>query len=307
LTPADVAEAFAPVIYQDVADGPWNDPAMRRLDLLATVDFDGTMDPTDSVEHVEDHALPGAVYWDAVETETHWFLLYAFFHPVDWNELGFIDHENDMEHAWLVVEKHADGTLTLLAAHTQAHGEFFAWSDAALSGNYALEEEGLSMDGDHLRLFIESHGHGPAMCGFAGGLPFTEAIDCEPAAEEDLVVYTVADEASEPDVSEGGVVEAGYVLVSAYEALWPLRASIEGEGGEMWDEPFEWAPGRNADADGDNDFPAVDARWGADFESVPRGDDWQRAGHRPGPPLRRDAGPRPPGPRHGRHGWTRHG
>lgn len=266
----EVAEQFAPVIYQDVADGPLNDPGMRRRDLLTTVDFDGTLDPTDSEDNVDDYAMPGGVYYDAVETETHWYLLYSFYHALDWNEFGFTDHENDMEHAWLVVEKELDDSLVVIALHTQAHGETFAWT--TLSGNFPVEAEPIALDGDHPMLFIESHGHGPAMCSFGGGLPYTQEIDCTPASEEDMVIYRVRPGAGIADMVEPGVendvpVEAEYALVRAYDSLWPVRTEIEDEAGDppMWDEPFEYAPGRNGDYSAANDIPVQGGTWGADF------------------------------------------
>lgn len=265
-----VADQFAPVIYQDVADGLFNDADLRRRDLLTTVDFDGTLDPTDSADNLDDYPLPGAVYYDAVETETHWYLLYSLFHALDWDELGFIDHENDMEHVWLLVEKQVDGGLLPVALHTQAHGETFGFTE--LSGNFPAEAEAMALDGDHPLIFVESHGHGPAMCGFAGGLPYTQEIDCSPAADDDLVAYRVrpgagVDQMVEPDVSDSVPVEAEYALVWAYESLWPVRGELEDEGGEppMWDEAFAYVPGRNDDYEEGNDWAVGDGTWGADF------------------------------------------
>lgn len=269
-----VAERFAPVIYQDVADGPWNDPDQRRLDLLTTVDFDGTFDVFDSVDNAQSGEFPlrPAVYYDAVETETHYFLLYSLFHPVDWDTWGLVDHENDMEHAWLVAEKHVDGTVSLLALHVQAHGEFMGYANVALGGNFELSAGGISLEGERPRLFVEAHGHGPASCSSAGGLPYTEAIDCDPPADEDMVVYRVVEGAApadldEPAVADGGVVESGYALVAGFDTLWPLRAGVEGSADPApWDEPFTYAPGRNTDADPANDLAlAALPPFGADF------------------------------------------
>ncbi len=263
IDPQAEAERWSPVIYQDVADGPFNDASLRRRDLLSQVDFDGDWDAFDNAENLDAgvYRLPGTVYYDVVETETHIYIVYAFFHAIDWADIGTIDHENDMEHAWLVIEKHVDGTETLLVAHTQAHGELFGWSDTTLGGTFALSAGGLSMEDEHVRLFIEAHGHGPASCSYAGGLPFTEAINCAPSSSEDLVLYhnlagSVPSDLTEPDVSNGGVVEADYALVPAHDTLWPLRASIDGESPDpvLWDSAFDYVPGRNADLDPANDL-----------------------------------------------------
>jgi len=254
----EAAEQFAPVFYQDVADGAWNDPELRRRDLLAAVNYDGNWDPTDNAENLDDHLLPGIVYYDAVETETSWFLLYSLYHPLDWNSAGWIDHESDMEHVWLYVEKEVDGGLTLRALHTQAHGETFAWTD--LAGGFPVEGVTIDAEGERPRIFVEAHGHGPASCAHGGGLPFTEAIDCDPDDDDDMVIYRVDGPPGEPDVSGGGVVEAGYTLVYGYHALWPYRADAT-----LWNELYSYEPGRNTDGDWYNDL-AIVADLGLEFD-----------------------------------------
>ena len=124
--PLDTALEWAPVLYQDLANGISNDDSKRRRDLLAPVNFDGNWNPYDNVENTDSgaHSLPGSVYFDLVETETHLYLLYSLFHPVDWNTFGSVDHENDMEQVWTVIEKHADGSKSISAVAAQTHGEF---------------------------------------------------------------------------------------------------------------------------------------------------------------------------------------
>lgn len=250
-----IAERFAPVLYQDVADGLTNDPERRRWDFITAVDFDGNLDATDNVENTDSYPLPGVVYYEAVETETHLFLLYSLFHPIDWNDLNLIDHENDLEQVWLVLVKGLDGDPSLRVVHTQAHGQLFAWADDPPGGPFPVSDGGLDLEGDHPRIFVEAHGHGPVSCSHGGGLPFLQAIDCSPSPDEDMVVYRVAPGAAVTDIAEpdtaGAVVEARYALVHGLDALWPYRAYIEGDGVSppLWDQPFTYASGRGLDID----------------------------------------------------------
>jgi hypothetical protein len=270
----ELAAEFAPKIWQDVADGPLNDPDLRRLDLLCAVDFDGDFDAFDSVENARagDDALHPVVYYDVVETETHAFIVYSLFHPVDWADFGTVDHENDMEQLWLVVEKHADGTNSLRVLHAQAHGELLAWSDDPPGGAYPVEAGGIAYDDGHPTVFVEAHGHGPASCTHAGGLPYTEAIDCDPPSSEDFVIYTPDPDAApesipEPDVSNGGLVESTYSLVDAHDVLWPRRAAIDGESSPaLWDQPFEYVGGRASEPAFDQiGFDSAALHLGGDF------------------------------------------
>jgi MYXO-CTERM domain-containing protein len=262
--PLEQAARWAPVLYQDLADGLLNDPANRRRDLIAAVNFDGNYDPFDNAENADSgqHALTGSILYDVVETETHIYLLYSIFHPIDWNTTGIIDHENDMEHVWVIVQKMANGTQEIVAVATQAHGELLAWSDTlpTVTG-FSISPGELTLEGEHPRVFVEPKGHGPALCSFPGGLPLLNPINCNPDADEDLVIYRALqpgepNNLTEPDTS-GALVESGYSLVWGYESIWPLRASLRQDNAEppLWEDPFTWIPTRNTDVDLMNNLP----------------------------------------------------
>jgi len=262
--PSEDAARWAPVFYQDLADGLLNNPSNRRRDLIAAINFDGNYDPFDNAENADSgqHPLTGSILYDVVETETHLYLLYSIFHPIDWNTTGAIDHENDMEHAWVIVQKMADGTREISAVLTQAHGQLMAWSDTLNSASgFSLSAGGLDLEGEHPRVFIEPKGHGPVLCSFPGGLPLLNPVICSPDATEDLVIYRALDPAapstlSEPDTSSG-LAEASYELVWGYETLWPFRTNLRQDNASppLWEDPFTWIPTRNTDADLTNNLP----------------------------------------------------
>lgn len=101
-----LALRWAPVHYQDTASADYD------VDYLSTVDFDGDWDAINNWQHQDDNLawLTGAAYYSVVETSTHWFIIYAFYHPRDWTDLwdpfDLFHHENDMEGALLTVRRH---------------------------------------------------------------------------------------------------------------------------------------------------------------------------------------------------------
>ena len=83
ITDRELAEHYAPVLYQDVADGLFNDPQNYRRDFITRVDFDGDFDATNNIENLNSGVYPllAFVYFDVVETPWHYYIAYSFFHP----------------------------------------------------------------------------------------------------------------------------------------------------------------------------------------------------------------------------------
>src|SRR5690349_24331681 len=94
---ARLAARWAPVHYQDTDSSDYD------ADYLSTVDFDGEWNTLNNWEAQDDSVarLTGAAYYSVVETSTHWFLVYSFYHPRDWEDFADpfeqFTHENDME------------------------------------------------------------------------------------------------------------------------------------------------------------------------------------------------------------------
>lgn len=83
------ARRFAPILRQDVA----RDSDEGSQDWITAFDWDGDWDSDNNWENQGLRRKDGrrvypaeaVVYYSGVETETHAFLLYAFFHPRDWS------------------------------------------------------------------------------------------------------------------------------------------------------------------------------------------------------------------------------
>ncbi|BCJ48762.1 hypothetical protein Asp14428_02370 [Actinoplanes sp. NBRC 14428] len=97
---AQLALRWAPIHYQDV-DATGSHALGGRSDYLTKVDFDGDLNGRNNWDNA---GQPGAsfaahVYYSVVETGSHWYLTYFFFHPRDWIDHPFFEteHENDGE------------------------------------------------------------------------------------------------------------------------------------------------------------------------------------------------------------------
>src|SRR5258708_3299162 len=122
-----VARHYAPVIYQET-----NDPIK---DLYSAFDFDGDWNGANQAENMQCYADPSScntadnpgsrcagqkcpliatVYYTVIETQTHWFVQYLPYHPLDWKVTS--GHENDTESLLAVVAKSGGpfGALQLL-------------------------------------------------------------------------------------------------------------------------------------------------------------------------------------------------
>lgn len=132
LRPADraaLALAWAPIHYQDV-DRNGAHSLGGRADYITRYDFDGDLDLRNNWEHTANPAyrLAAHVYYSVVETNTHWFVTYMFFHPRDWSNTFFdTEHENDAEGVLVCVERDGSKNGRLRAAVTVAHNDFYSY------------------------------------------------------------------------------------------------------------------------------------------------------------------------------------
>jgi hypothetical protein len=124
---AALAKRWAPIHYQDV-DVTGSHALSGRSDYITRVDFDGDWSGTNNWENTSSRALTAHAYQSVVETSSHWYLLYTFFHPRDWSDSIFdTEHENDGEGVLLVVQRDGSEYGNLVGAVTVAHKDFFSF------------------------------------------------------------------------------------------------------------------------------------------------------------------------------------
>jgi len=251
----DLARHYAPIIRQGVAS---------NQDFITAVDFDGDWVGNNNWENQPTGDLAAYVYYSVIETEIHWFLLYALFHPRDYTrdpcEKSEGCHENDMESIQMVVAKDDTPFGKLLAVETLAHSHIYLYTaDRSVGGNFLKVRGSVQLEGSHPVVYVETYGHGI----YAHRkilLPHT-------------VVYRVGEQAEVPESLKDD--DVAYQLVSIYETLWAHRDEI----GPGWafDQPFDYRGHvLPAAIDGD-DFGADRANtpWGYDQaigDTLSRGD-----------------------------------
>lgn len=102
---AELALRYAP-IHQQAVHTRGAHGLGGAADFITRFDFDGDYEGRNNWEHAGDPRFPLAayVYYSVLETGSHWYLTYMFFHPRDWSSTFFeTEHENDAEGVLLVL------------------------------------------------------------------------------------------------------------------------------------------------------------------------------------------------------------
>ncbi|MEO3820638.1 hypothetical protein [Plantactinospora sp. B24E8] len=130
---SQLALRWAPIHYQDV-DATGAHALGGRSDYLTRVDFDGDLNGRNNWDNAarSDASFAAAVYYSVLETSTHWYITYLFFHPRDWIDHPFFEteHENDGEGVLLAIERDGSDYGTLRGAVTVAHSDFYSYAPA---------------------------------------------------------------------------------------------------------------------------------------------------------------------------------
>lgn len=165
----DLVLRWAPVHLQDT-DVTGSHGISGKADYVAAINYDGDWNATNNWNNLSSHAATGHCYYSVVETSTHWFITYAFFHPRDWTDVFFLynvdEHENDLEGYLSVVKK--DGTIhgVLQGIVTVSHSDFFSFvpTGSPLQGNQEDVDGTLSFETyngqPHPVTAQEAKGHG---------------------------------------------------------------------------------------------------------------------------------------------------
>ncbi|MFJ6198215.1 hypothetical protein [Micromonospora sp. NPDC092111] len=219
-TDADLAYRWAPVHYQDTATSNYIG------DYLAPVDYDGDWNTRNNWENLGAYqrGLVGTVYYSVVESPTHWFISYGYFHAQDWKT--FFPHENDMEGLLLTVRKDGTEYGAAEAMVTLAHDNFYSYVPAG--GAYRDGRENIDgtllmqvHDGAaHPTSFQETKGHG---CYNWNGSSFPGG--------DGIVYYPSRSGGKVP--TGGNDRAASYQLVDVFAAggLWARRSDPQTFGG----------------------------------------------------------------------------
>ncbi len=97
-----LAEYHAPVLVQELGKNP-------KVDIPTRYDFDGDEYADNNWVNIEKFDIQPLVYYEVIESKTHYFITYAFYHARDYTNFWFcmprLCHENDLEGGILTVRK----------------------------------------------------------------------------------------------------------------------------------------------------------------------------------------------------------
>jgi hypothetical protein len=219
VTDLELATRWAPIHYQDTDSSDYD------ADYLSKIDFDLEWDTLNNWEHQDDvlSRMAGHVYYSVVETSTHWFVGYGFYHPRDWEDFSdpfsLYTHENDMEGVLLTIRRDGSTYGKFEAMVSVAHTDFYSYvpSGSAFTSGRENVDGTVPMQtyngAAHPTTRQEAKGHGVYAwnsAAFPGG---------------DGVVYYPSGTAEVP--SSGTDSSVGYKLVNIFDAsgLWSRRNS----------------------------------------------------------------------------------
>lgn len=130
-----LALRWAPIHHQDV-NRTGQDALGGRSDFVTAIDYDGDWDTRNNWRNLPGAPAKAVAYYSVVSTDTHWYVVYAFYHPRDW--CGYVlcrlaaHHENDLEGLLAIVrrpERFApDDFGALQGVVTVFHLDFFAYT-----------------------------------------------------------------------------------------------------------------------------------------------------------------------------------
>ena len=219
----DLAFHHAPVHYQDV-DRTGSHGLSGKADFVTKVDFDGDLIATNNWNNIANGNadVRAYAYFSVVETSTHYFIIYAFFHPRDWTDNWFLyywdEHENDLEGILTIVEK--DGSLhgKALGIVTVFHSDFYSFRSAdsgLVNGNETIDGTLTTINHNGIFRFktaAEAKGHG-----------IKAHSKLQPGGSDYVVYYPTLNAAESPiDIYDRNV---GYQLIDLFETngLWDQR------------------------------------------------------------------------------------
>jgi len=207
-----LAERYAPFVAQET----WFD---IRADYLHRFDYDGDWDGDNNWDNLEKGSPQGYVYYAAVETSTHWFLTYNFFHPRDYSDncITGTCHENDNEGVIVAVKKNGTEFGRLEIMETLAHNNVYTYTNRRDLRSKLHNVDGPLevFDQTHPIVFLEAGGHGAL-----GGGDRKSFFDAKRMKwkQNTGITYKYT---GEPGIPKGSVdKEIGYELLPIYEHWW---------------------------------------------------------------------------------------
>jgi hypothetical protein len=232
-----LVEHWAPHVAQET----WFD---WRADALRRFDYDGDWEGNNNWENLLDGSSQAYVYYAVIESETHWFLIYNFFHARDYSDncIAGTCHENDNEGIVMTVRKGNGEFGQLEALESLAHNNVYSYTadNRIRNGAHSIEGKIVLHDGSHPVVFLEAGGHGAL-----GGGDKKSFYD----GEQDRwrqgtgITYSYQGHADRPRF--GMDRDVGYELLPIYDHWWTRAQDRKGKAFSAFYryQPFGGRPG----------------------------------------------------------------
>lgn len=143
-----LALRWAPIHIQNICPNG-KDGLKGRADFVTAANFDGDWKMDNNWANLSDTSadLSAYAYYSIVQTQTHWYINYGFFHPRDWSNKpiikAFDTHENDLEGELTIIKRptiYSDTAFgDFLGMITVYHSGFYAFSNILKSNNVPVK------------------------------------------------------------------------------------------------------------------------------------------------------------------------
>jgi hypothetical protein len=228
-----LAEHWSPYVAQET----WFD---WKADALCRFDYDQDFDGSNNWDNLGKGSSQAYVYYAAMETSTHWFLTYNFFHARDYSDncIAGTCHENDNEGIFLTIRKDGSPFGKLEAMETLAHNMVYSYTNdpAIRNGAHNVEGPVKFWQGTHPVVFLEAGGHGAL--GGNDKKSFFNA-DTFQWRQNTGITYVFRGVPERPRFAMD--TEVGYELLSIEEHWWP-KATDKRAGDKMFSAWYAYAP-----------------------------------------------------------------
>jgi hypothetical protein len=152
-TQIEILQYWAPQVYQDTRnDTDLGYRFYESADMIVRVNFDGDWFATNNWENTPRNgdysAMTGYAYASFVETETHYYLGYQYYHSMDDAIIEADRHENDLEDVYICVRK---GNAAGMTVTVHQHSGFGGYAVSLGEGSYTLTQlRALGMSNDDI-------------------------------------------------------------------------------------------------------------------------------------------------------------
>jgi hypothetical protein len=230
----DLAEHYAPLVAQET----WFEP---KADYLARFDYDGDWRGDNNWDNLPTGSSQAYVYWAAMETATHYFIVYNFFHPRRYAEdcsTGCQENDNGGVIALARKDGSRFGKLQLMQALTNNTVYTYTSDGRIREGIHRIHGDLKVWRESHPVVFVESGSHGVFGAGDAEHCRFS--ADRMEFAASTGVVYRFGGSAARP--AHPNDRDVSYELLPIAEHWWHRAATREGLDSRTFDDYGRYTP-----------------------------------------------------------------